>query len=608
MMNVFNLGIFSSIFGSFTDSLKELLISLAVVIGILFIIIALIKYENGRLFILTALTIAFLGFSVFCGIELNTYYSAKGGIVGNLGNAFSNQVEIYNNLEFELSNISLTKRDNDCYQLDFSTYQNVDISMDANYCMLLNGIPCENVVYSNLISSNDNMICKFKYNFYDDKGTYVLSDSLTIKARFDEKCSYFTISTGVINSTNLKNIDFWNEYFARNGLVLQFKPVDNVYVRVDYHKVRYYYNDEYVGVVKVPDGWDYTLPTSVKLDKNCEFFGWKLDGQDVTELKNITEDIDVHADIRHYNLFSFYTSIEGDTLGLYGVDGYGNQKIYDGGSLQSVPSAPSYNNVTFVGYSLSSNLNSDEIYDDVASLKFTPSSEFIPIYLIYRYSNYDFSLVADKLLKFTLNNVNYSSTGDLTVKYNRKINFSNIQLVDNYEFIRWSVTDNLGNIIYVDNINFNYSPKELLTKLNAMNDVESSDISTTFEINMLVVNTDSASSVADNDLHEVIESYFNSGTSISEMSNDEYMLYLVKSIHGSEDESKIESTKFTLITSIKNDVKSYLSSKISNFDEKNIEYLRFDFSYHAGQSSREYLEQLYLIISRFTALKSSYGN
>ena len=71
-----------------------------------FLMYLVIKYPQGRIYFFTFLSLAFIGVTIFCGVNLNTYLSAQGGIFGSLSGAFGlDKVEVVDNQTFELNNL-----------------------------------------------------------------------------------------------------------------------------------------------------------------------------------------------------------------------------------------------------------------------------------------------------------------------------------------------------------------------------------------------------------------------------------------------------------------------------------------------------------------------
>ena len=112
----------SKLFG--TEGINDLLSSpkfwytLAIIAVLAIIIVYSLKYwkQGGKFAILSIFIIGISALTIYSGININYYYSAEGGIHGVLSGIFeTNKVEVVDDLNFKLTNIELTQKDENTY-------------------------------------------------------------------------------------------------------------------------------------------------------------------------------------------------------------------------------------------------------------------------------------------------------------------------------------------------------------------------------------------------------------------------------------------------------------------------------------------------------------
>lgn len=197
------LGLFSGIHQNF----KELMIIL--VVGL--VIIALIKWPNGRIFVFTFCGLALVAFSIYAGSYLNYYYNATGGIYGKIESLYKpNQVQITDSVNYSFSNVTMTQDFDDHYSARIESAEVLDFNMDedATYAVYVNGVPCKDSTVQ-----EDYILAYYEYVFYgEDLTTVLMQDTLTLKFAF------YTNHTTLIISTDggAEAVKYWNYYFNKN--------------------------------------------------------------------------------------------------------------------------------------------------------------------------------------------------------------------------------------------------------------------------------------------------------------------------------------------------------------------------------------------------------
>lgn len=574
------------------SGLKETLVTIAIILAVVIAFVALVKFPNGRLFFFSILSIAFIGFTIFAGIELNYYYTAQGGIVGVFTHR-TNQIE-YSETKFNLKGISLTKESDGTYQAEFSTSQVFDINNDINYAILLNGTPCEYVIYNNLKGSNENLICSFDYLFMDEQGKPIIEDKLFIYCSFFKNSTKFVIKTKVADSST---IDLWYDYFDKNGFEIELKTVDNLYFRTDYHKVDYLWNGVHKGFVRVPDGYDYILPI-VEMPGQYDFMGWQFDGKDITELTNIKKDLTVNAIFKHYNNVSF----EGQTpdWSHFGFSYINSQKLYDGEKV-NFPENPTMKNYKFLGWSI----DGGKTFIDTANYCPTKNTT---ITAIFDYDYFPISIEINNLKSGKVNGQNFTANTNLTtILYNEKIVFSDLIFNDNYLFDYFIVKDNLGKPKIVTDSTFNLSAYDIWDELYSMLVDSENGAPSISSLTITIVSKTTildVSQVSDHDLQLKYHNFDTTPSVLAEMTNDEYINYQIYNIYGKHDSTLADSAKQIMLNSVKDAIKNYLSKNVEKFSEDLDVYKQFDFVYVSSKTNREFLEQLYINIVKFEIFKA----
>lgn len=183
---------------------------IALLVAVVVILGYCIRYPGGRWFIGVALSIAFIGLTSYCGIQLNYYYTESGGIYGQIVSMYNpNQVYITNNVEYVFENIVMTKESDTKYSAKIISDSVLDLNLDDDltYGVYVNGMPCNQIDIS-----NDYVLAKYEYNFLDEDLNLLLNDTLTLKFAFYTNSTYLIVST----DGGAKAVKYWEYYFNKN--------------------------------------------------------------------------------------------------------------------------------------------------------------------------------------------------------------------------------------------------------------------------------------------------------------------------------------------------------------------------------------------------------
>lgn len=253
--------------------------TLLVVFAVIILVYLCVKYPNGRFVIILLLGIGLISSSIYCGFSLDKYYNAEGGVIGYI-QSFVNPKKLDTSppvvdidsekLIFDFTNTSFVEGTSNYYSYVES---NVIFELeDKNYTLLVNNTPC---------TYNDNSVDYirgiYKYTFYDDNMSEILTSELIISLSFNNNLTSCTITT----SKDKTAVKYWNNYFAKNNFVVEL--LENAYtqtppttIQTNLYTATYMLNGEVyatetfrgghsITTLPVPDGyvtWRYTYTDS----------------------------------------------------------------------------------------------------------------------------------------------------------------------------------------------------------------------------------------------------------------------------------------------------------------------------------------------------------
>ena len=290
----------------FTDKLWEI----ALLVCIVAIVIACLKTKGGRIFLGVALGFIFIVVTAYCGIQLNYYYTATGGIYGKIISLYNpNQVHITSNVEYLFENVVMSQENGDTYSARIISDSVLELVLEENatYGVYVNGMPCNYVEIS-----NDYVIAKYSYVFYDDNFNEVMSDTLTLKF------SFYTNSTFLIVTTDggAEAVKYWNYYFNKNIFKVTIDNKGYTYSPdinfatgdiSEYSIVEYYFNNELYLKQVYKKGNTINLPNIT----NCQ---WLLDDKVIDSTFVVTDNHKIYGSLLKGTL---YVNPNGGTWNTY---------------------------------------------------------------------------------------------------------------------------------------------------------------------------------------------------------------------------------------------------------------------------------------------------
>lgn len=182
------------------------------------LVILYVLKKKSRPYIITALCGILLVTSCISLVNLNRYYSARGGIRGMLSSVINgeNKVEMIEENKISLKNVMLTQDTDGNYSATIIPQTELSLQSGKVYNVFVNNSPCGYVE-----SSHDYIIAKYSYNFYDKMQNYK-NDTLEMYFSIDKSTKLEILTRG-----GEEMVKYWNYYFNRNGFVITIKEVED---------------------------------------------------------------------------------------------------------------------------------------------------------------------------------------------------------------------------------------------------------------------------------------------------------------------------------------------------------------------------------------------
>ena len=196
-----------------------LILTLAIIVGVVAIVIALIRSEakHAGYTLAIILCLAWFGVGCYSAITMGVYYSTHSSTHGEL--VEHDPYEDFNFYEYKITDFGLDQDDSGIYfyQKDYATSIEFD-GTEGNYVMLMNNRPCENTK-----SEYGKLTADTTIHYDDVDGTYKCGIDLDFTFTFYSSHIILRINTNATQDT----AGLLNEYVAINGLELRI--IDEVY-------------------------------------------------------------------------------------------------------------------------------------------------------------------------------------------------------------------------------------------------------------------------------------------------------------------------------------------------------------------------------------------
>lgn len=278
--------------------------------------------------------ILMVGSVVYSCIHLNIYYSAQGGIYGQLSHIFgqNNQVSVeVDEKIFSFKDVILTQEDGDIYSVKMLSEKVIKLKSDESYAIYINNTPC---TYSE--TSPDHFKALYTYNFYNKEDVCEKTDTLELYFQLNNKGIEIEVQTRGGSSA----VRYWNNYFNKNGFEVKIAKTEkqnneNINIGegdVSNFVVASFYNGEEVYLTQVYHPGDKVTFPNVNEDL---FYGWAIEenGEVIFDytISQSTNFYAVYKDVSKYTV-SFYLDREGETLHY--------RQVIDEGEVFNIPAAP----------------------------------------------------------------------------------------------------------------------------------------------------------------------------------------------------------------------------------------------------------------------------
>lgn len=247
------------------------------VVAVIFIILALKSFPAAKTILGVLVVMVALVAGVYSSVNLYSYYTASGGVYGELSGFFDVNKGTSEEFTFKLTNIELKQLHDDTYSATIVTDTVLELE-DTDYCLFVNDMPC--MVEE---SGVDYMIGNYTYNFYDENLELKLQDTLDLKFVFNKTYCQLSVST----EGGAEAVKLWNYYFNKNNFVVKFAKADYVpeedlgYTEGEAPETCVLtYNVEGVeSQALIPVGTQISNITYVPTKTFYNFDGWTLDGE-----------------------------------------------------------------------------------------------------------------------------------------------------------------------------------------------------------------------------------------------------------------------------------------------------------------------------------------
>lgn len=190
--------------------------TIVAIIGVIVVIIACFKFPKmGKYIIFSLLGTVLLIMTAYSLVQLEKYYSAKGGTYGQLKGFFeTNKAEELDTNKLSITNIELLQNDTDTnvYSASLQITDVYILENDSEYLILINSVPC-----TSSENQSDYVKAEYTYTFYNKNKEEILTDTLDITFAFYSKSTRLTLET----DGGLEAVGLWNYYFNKNTFVVE---------------------------------------------------------------------------------------------------------------------------------------------------------------------------------------------------------------------------------------------------------------------------------------------------------------------------------------------------------------------------------------------------
>ena len=191
--------------------LYDTLISIAIIVAIAFVMVALVRYENARPYFIGLFCLVWFFSGVYSVFTAVKYYNTVSRVYGTLEEHIP--YEDFDYYKYSINDFGLDQTEDGSffYEKDYATSIEFD-GTDKNYTLLLNDKPCENTS-----SEYGKLNANTTIHFYEVDGSYKCGIDLDINFTFKSNHIILRIDT----SATQENAGLLTEYVAINGFELR---------------------------------------------------------------------------------------------------------------------------------------------------------------------------------------------------------------------------------------------------------------------------------------------------------------------------------------------------------------------------------------------------
>ena len=294
-------------------------IVIAIIISAFALMYFFAKYKAIRGLIYGLLYFVLLISAVGAIGHLNNYYSATGGVVGELSSILKkNQVEITeesDDIYFNFKNVVLMENTNGKYSASMTSDSVMKLDANETYFIYVNEQPCTTVQ-----TEERDIYATYSYAFLNrEDGNYysLADDTMTFYVAFYDNYTYLYIEV----ENGADTYQLWNSYFNKNNFKVRVTKVEKTfYNSAEYSKVNLMVNNELYKTIVLKNGIDYKLPEPDLTEFGIDFSSWVNDsGETISEINNISADITLYAYGENVYRYAYYYGSGSDIY--YGTEG-----------------------------------------------------------------------------------------------------------------------------------------------------------------------------------------------------------------------------------------------------------------------------------------------
>lgn len=288
---------FDLIYGNNTQQLISKTITIiAILISVYLFLYFFSQFKPVQSLFYGIVFLALIASGVMSFGNLNVYYSAKGGVIGEITSIFEkNQVEITeeeNEIKFDFSNVVLMKNAKGKYSASMTSETILRLDANESYFLYVNNEPCTTVK-----CEVKDIYATYSYLFMtrqDGEYQVLNDDTMTFYFALYDNYSYLYIEV----ENGEETAGLWNSYFNKNNFKATISKVQSTfYSDVDYKTISLMANNEQVNKITIKSNTDYILPSSLSLP-GYRFNCWRDSaGNEITEIANVNNNLIITADL-----------------------------------------------------------------------------------------------------------------------------------------------------------------------------------------------------------------------------------------------------------------------------------------------------------------------